>query len=270
MNEKSANSTDMINEVISTILSAGKYLLLAKPKKLTSNKDFLTDTDCYSETIIQSILKRKFPEASFFGEEGGGEISRNGYFFIIDPIDGSFNYYHGDHHWGISIAVILDSIPIIGVVYLPAKQQIFFSQRFDSAKFALVKEHQITNSKKTSVKNQSNPFVLMEWVKEKSGGYDHDRVIEILARLDRAGFLYPQIRNATTASLMMIAQGIASGFVHLRPEPFDIAAACLIVEQSGGRVTDLQGNAWSPFTAEKGIVASNGTIHDSLLSVVNY
>jgi myo-inositol-1(or 4)-monophosphatase len=65
-------------------------------------------------------------------------------------------------------------------------------------------------------------------------------------------------------SSMMVASGKADGYILYRPKPCDIAAAGLIVEEAGGKVTDLEGNPWTPYS--RSFVATNGKIHDELLS----
>ena len=67
---------------------------------------------------------------------------------------------------------------------------------------------------------------------------------------------------------MLLATGKVAGFVHLRPEPCDIAASGLIVECAGGKVTDCTGGLWSPLTANRGIVASNGVTHNQILDAI--
>lgn len=254
-------------------LVAGKRLLEVKPTRLVSAKDFLTTADLDSGKIIRQNLAAKFPEILFFGEEDGEVIEETRIQWIVDEVDGTVNFYHSDDHWGISIALVREGHSVAGVVYLPAKKQLFFADK-DAPIAWLAQVDNLGRAGKPeriSVNHEGkadNPLVLLEWVKEQNDGLDHQRVVETLSRLDQSGFLYPQIRNATTASLMMVAQGIAGGFVHPRPEAYDIAASCLIVEQAGGKVTNLIGEPWSSFSAEKGIVASNGVIHEELLAAV--
>lgn len=250
---------------------AGQYLLTATPTKLVSPKDFLTDTDLESERLIRRELVRNFPEIPFFGEESDGKVIAVGEQWVVDPVDGTVNFFHRDDHWGVSIGLVRDGIPVAGVVYLPAKCQMFSTKVGRPTYMFPIENGHIGAPTPVSVSTDDEtrkPLVLIEWVKERNEGRDHRRVVEMLSRLDEK-FLYPQIRNASTGSLMMVAKGVASGFVHLRPDPFDIAAACLMVENAGGRVTNLAGQPWNVLSAEKGIVASNGIIHEQILEIVN-
>ncbi len=255
-------------------LVAGKRLLEVKPTRLVSAKDFVTTADLLSGQVIRQNLAARFPEIPFFGEEDWKIIEKTEIQWVVDEVDGTVNFYHGDDHWGISIALVREGRSVAGAIYLPAKKQLFFAGE-DAPVAWLAKVDDMGHAGKPemiSVNHEGEadkPLVLLEWVKEQNDGRDHSLVVDILARLDWSGFLYPQVRNSSVASLTKVAQGIAGGFVHPRPEPWDVAAGCLIVELAGGKVTNLAGEPWSPFSAEKGIVASNGLIHDELLKAVS-
>ena len=103
--------------------------------------------------------------------------------------------------------------------------------------------------------------VWTDWTKG-----DNRRVIAIMDKLkDRTR--YPQLRLCCTASMLWVATGKIEGYVHDAPESFDFAAASLIVERQGGMVTDIEGRPWTPFS--KSIVATNGLIHNDLLSILH-
>lgn len=263
----------MMEVMISASLKAGNYLLQFKPTRLASAKDFVADADLFSESLIRKHLAEQFPEIPLFGEESNETIGQNESQWIVDPVDGTLNYVHRDSHWGVSIAFAQKGRSVAGVIYLPVKKELFWACRGSKAWRAGIDEKGNLSAsvlvRANQEKRSGKPLILVEWVKEKNSGQDHRRVVEILSQIDQAGFLYPQVRNASTASLMMVASGQAAGFVHMCPEPFDIAAACLIVEEAGGKVTDFFGNPWSPFAVEKGIVASNGVIHEELLYAIS-
>lgn len=76
-----------------------------------------------------------------------------------------------------------------------------------------------------------------------------------------------QLRACCVASMIALAEGKIDGYFFPTPQPFDIAAAALIVEKAGGKVTEWDGSPWNAFS--KSIVASNGVIHDELLKLIN-
>lgn len=238
-----------------------------KSRRLESRKDFLTDADLKSEEVILRTLAAEYPNIPSFSEEKGGTESKEGYLWIVDPIDGTINFFLQDDHWGISIALAEDGYTIAGVVYLPARKQLFSASRDIATRLRLVEERKSewTNPRVNQEDNLASSQFCVGWGKEESGGNDHKRVYDVIARLDRHT-LYPQIRNSATADMMMVACGKIAGYVFLKPEPFDIAAAGLIIERAGGKVTDVNGNPWGSFS--RSLVASNGVLHNDLLRII--
>jgi myo-inositol-1(or 4)-monophosphatase len=217
--------------------------------------------------MIEVELSKEFPNIPYFSEEGVRKAVVSGYQWIVDSLDGTVNYFSGIPDWGVSIALSYDSRPTIGVIFLPANEQLFsVTQKFDWPLLTEVKEGNQVPIKVSKDTSLANSQVWTDWVKERHGGADHQRVRDIFRILGEKT-LYPQIRLCCTASMMAVAQGKIAGYVHPGPEPFDIAAAGLIVEKAGGKVTDMQGNPWSPFS--ESIVATNGLIHEALLEVLN-
>lgn len=251
-------------------VKAGRMLERLQPKsrRLKSRKDFLTDADIKAEKIILNTLTAEYRQIPQFSEEKGGIGSKKGYLWIIDPVDGTVNFFLQDDNWGISIALVKDGLTVAGLIYLPAKRQIFRALRGKPAKFRQIRDKN-AKWKDISVgqeKYPSNSQFWIEWGKEEHGGDDHKRVYKLIEKLDHHS-IYPQIRNSTIADMMVVACGKISGLVFLKPEPFDIAAAGLIIECAGGKVTDINGNKWSPFSLS--MVASNGVLHRDLLRIIN-
>ncbi|KKW12496.1 MAG: Inositol-phosphate phosphatase [Parcubacteria group bacterium GW2011_GWA2_49_9] len=250
-------------------INAARVLAKMQPKskRLESRKDFLTDADLASEKVILSALAAKFPDIPVLSEEKGGAETKEGYLWVVDPIDGTINFFLQDDHWGISIALVKNGRTIAGVVYLPARGQMFSASSEHAATCRLVgkKQSAQTHIKVATGGNLHDEQIWVEWGKEGHGGTDHAKVYDLLERLDRHT-LYPQIRNSTTATLMAVACGKIAGAVIPKPEPFDIAAAGLIVERAGGTVTDMSGKPWGPFS--RSLVASNGLLRNDLLRIL--
>lgn len=247
-------------------VDAGKLLVQMQPKikRLEARKDFLTDADLKSEQVILSLLASEYPDIPSLSEEKGGDEVAEGYLWVVDPVDGTINFFLGDDHWGVSIALVKDGRTIAGVVYLPARGQLFSASR-DRASKLLLGDNRTIDLKVSGESNLAESQFWVGWGKENHGGEDHKKVYDAIIKLDRRT-LYPQIRNSATADMMMVASGKIQGYVFLNPEPFDIAAAGLIIEQAGGKVTDKDGNPWGAFS--RSLVASNGILHDELLSII--
>ncbi len=260
-----------LNKVISVMemaaINAGDMLIgiQSKSKRLETRKDFLTDADIKSEEIILRALASEYPDIPSFSEEKGGEVIKNGYLWIVDPVDGTINFFLQDDHWGISIALVENGYTIAGVVYLPTRKQIFSASRDISARFRHIEEIGWTNIEVNKENNLANSQFWIGWGKEKHEGNDHKAVYNVIEKLDRQT-LYPQIRNSAVADMMMVARGKIMGYVFTNPEPFDIAAAGFIIERAGGKVTDMNGNPWNPFS--QSLVASNSIIYNDLMRII--
>lgn len=87
--------------------------------------DLVTAADRDVETFIQQSLATHFPDDGILGEEGASSKGRSGRVWVIDPIDGTFNFVRGSEHWGVSIGLFEDNAPSFGVVNLPARKEIF-------------------------------------------------------------------------------------------------------------------------------------------------
>lgn len=248
-------------------LKAAEALEKMQPnsRRLKSRKDFLTDADLQSESIILKTLSEYYPDVPSFSEEKGGIEKKEGYLWIIDPIDGTINFFLRDDHWGISIALAENGKTIAGVIYLPAKKQLFSASHTTPTRLRYIPHQDSSPVRVNHEESLTNSQFWIGWGKEKHGGKDHEKVYTLIANLDQHS-IYPQIRNSATADMMVVAQGNIMGYILLKPEPFDIAAAGLIVEQAGGTVTDAQGNPWGPFS--RSLVASNGVLHTELLHII--
>lgn len=240
---------------------AGTMLLTQQPRArmIKQNyKDFVTEQDQTAEKIICDYLAAGHPDVAVFAEERGGEPRRMGRLWIIDPLDGTKNYFRQDDHWSVSIAYVEDGRTSAGVIFLPGKNLLLSTHRSFENSVRVEPDEQ----SEFRVSRQSDLKSARLWTDWSKG--DQRVVLRAIEKL--LGGEPPQIRNCCTAGMIAVAMGRVDGFFHVAPEPFDFAAAALIVEQKGGRVTDLDGNPWHPFSPS--IAATNGLIHEELLTVL--
>ncbi len=245
----------LLEKVIAIAEEAGGVLLKLQKsvKELKKDrKDFLTDADLVSNNIIVSRLKSLDPEIPIYSEENEGILLGEGKMWVIDPLDGTINFFHQDYLWGVSIALAENGKSIIGVVSLPTLSQAFgvteggeVIVRGDVS-FGVRKESRLSGAQ-----------IWTDWGKKS------EDVISLLPKLKKVS-LYPQIRGCATASLMAVATGKICAYIHPHPAPEDFASAALIVEKAGGKVTDLQGKSWNIFSSS--IIATNGILHEPILN----
>ena len=236
----------------------GQALLKIQPKvrKLPKRRgDIVTNADLMSHSLILKGLQTIIPEVPIFSEEGKETIRKTGRItWIVDPIDGTFNFIHRDVFWGVSIALVENQQTQLGIVYLPALNRLI----------GVTKEGKVITKGNLILRVRpdrelSEALIWIDWDKKA------EITPSVFVKIGRVG-LRPQVRQCCSASLLAVATGNISAFIHPGPGPEDIAAGCLIVEKAGGQVTDSDGNSWTPFSDF--IVASNGLLHEQILEAI--
>lgn len=219
--------------------------------KRKSNGQLVTEADIQSEKRIIEKISNKFPEHSILSEETG-EIKRNSdYNWIIDPLDGTNNFAYQLPHFGVSIALEYRNEVILGVVYLPFFNELYVAEKNKGAS---------VNNKPISVSKRELNDALM--IYESELYFNNKKPLKNLDKLVVSVFA-TRIFGAPSLGLVSVASGKADIYILFAVEPGDIAAGGLIVEEAGGRVTDLDGRFWSPY--KKQLVATNSKIHAEIL-----
>ncbi len=172
------------------------------------------------------------PDAHFIGEEDAVQkFSPEGKFFIVDPIDGTTNFIKDYHMSCISVALVVDGVAELGVVYNPYSDEMFYAQRGQGA---------FCNGMRLHVSNEplENGIVVFG-----TAPY-HEEFGKKTFKLAHAYFKKAlDVRRSGSAALDLcaIAAGRAELFFELILAPWDYAAGGLIVEEAGGVITDSDG-----------------------------
>ncbi len=227
-----------------------------------SNKEginnLVTEADHAAEKAIFEVIQKEFPGHYLLSEETGEVIQDSSFKWIIDPIDGTVNFANGIPICCVSIGVEQDGQMILGAVYNPILNELFFAQRGFGA---TLNDKIIRVSDKTEVIKSCMvtgfPYTYLD---EPNGP------LEVFTKLIRNGVPVRRLGSAAI-DLCWVAAGRFDGFYEHKLNAWDSAAGFLIVEEAGGRVTDFEGKPYSPYQPH--IVATNGKIHDELVAVVN-
>ena len=217
--------------------------------------DLVTQADRESEEAIKELLLSRFPEAGFLGEEGGSEGSRD-VRFIVDPLDGTVNYAHGFPFYGVSLALEAEGVIQAGVVMDTARGETFYALRGEGA---------YLDGRPIRVTERAE---LLGSLLATGFPYDVAKDPENLTYFTRAlkrGLLVRR-PGAAALDLAYVAAGRLEGFWEVKLNPWDVAAGWLLVEEAGGRVTDLEGKPYR--LGHRYIVASNGRVHQALLEAL--
>jgi myo-inositol-1(or 4)-monophosphatase len=219
--------------------------------------DPVTQFDLKAEKFITSRIKKLYPAHAILAEEGTAVISTSPYRWVIDPLDGTVNYAHGFPMYCVSIAVEYEEQPIAAAVYDPERDEMF------TAGLSLGSS---LNGRKVHVSQETRlDRSLLATGFSYKVSTDRKNNLGLFARMVKTA---QAVRRPGSAALDLcwLACGRIDGFWELKLYPWDTAAARLIVEEAGGRVTRLNGRPY--FIFDRDILASNSGIHRAMQRVL--
>ncbi|MEO0485011.1 MAG: inositol monophosphatase family protein [Pseudomonadota bacterium] len=253
-----------LNVMINTARKAGRSLVkdFAEVEQLqVSTKgpgDFVSKADIAAEEIIREELTRARPTYGWLAEEGGetaGEDPTRRW--IVDPLDGTTNYLHGMPHWAVSIALEHKGKIVAGVIYDPAKDEMFYAEKGVGA---------YMNDQRLRVSGRRSMIECVFATGLPFGGRrDLPETLQDLARLLPAT---AGVRRWGAASLDLayVAAGRYDGFWERNLKPWDLAAGIVVVQEAGGFVEALDPEAGIVETG--GIIASNDPIFPAFSKII--
>jgi len=220
--------------------------------------DLVTEVDHACEAHIIETLSRERPEDAILAEEGGG-TDREGapWRWVIDPLDGTTNYAHGYPRFCVSIGVEHNDVREVGVVYDPLLDECYEAVRGNGARL---------NGRALRVSGEAN---FGDALVATGFAYDVRRSSEDnLAQFAQVVKTARAVRRDGSAALDLcyVAAGRFDGFWELKLHPWDVAAGLLIVDEAGGRTSDLKGGP-APRSG-RSVAASNGHIHPALIDAL--
>ncbi len=220
--------------------------------------NLVTEVDHASEKLIMSIIAESFPDHFILSEEVGEIVMDSEYKWVIDPIDGTVNFANGIPICCVSIGVEYQGKMILGAIYNPFLEEFYFAEK---SKGSTLNEKPIHVSRKEEVIKSclvtGFPYTYLD---EPNGP------LEVFSKLIRKGVPVRRLGSAAM-DLAWVAAGRFDGFYEHKLNAWDSAAGFILVEEAGGRVSDFNGDVYSPYQPH--IVATNGLIHDELLKWVN-
>lgn len=217
--------------------------------------DVVTETDRETQRRVVEVLSERDPTATIVGEENGAAktVPETGRAWVIDPIDGTFNFVRGLHYWTTSVAATIDGEPVAACSVLPALDRTYIADDTN----AFLNGDSISVSERTGGRSTTVAPIIPPSYGERS--VYSDGVGELFEQFGTTARLC-----SAQATFAQIARGALDGAVTpQRPNPWDSLAGAQLVRTAGGVVTDLDGERW---TAESdSMVVSNGVIHEELL-----
>ncbi len=234
-----------------------------------SRFDFVTEVDGASEKLITGFLKECFPDHLFFGEEAISSsaededalidtLPQDRYIWVIDPIDGTTNFIRGIPLFAISIALVYNSEVVVGVVYDISRDLLYYTAKGEKS-YCNAEEIHVseTDSYEKAIAITSFP------------AHDIEARHKILSKVMEHGRDLMSLRIYNCAALA--ACSLAAGQTDIYVEPgihlWDFSAGKLLIENAGGRFSDVDGRAFHMH--EKDVLATNGKLYERVLATLN-
>jgi myo-inositol-1(or 4)-monophosphatase len=229
-----------------------------------SKRDVVTNADYASERLVIDAIKARFPGDAILAEESGehsgvlrDDGSHNGRTWVIDPLDGTVNYANGIPYYCVSIGLVVDDRPSVGVIFDPARDDLYDATADGPARLD-------GTPIRASTKETLSDYVVSLAVIGK-GGLMRERRIAPRIRIHRR-------MGSAALSLAYVGNGRFDAFVQNGGlSPWDVAAAGLIAERSGAVVTSISGGSWWNPTVRgprTSIVAAPAAQHGPLMELL--
>jgi myo-inositol-1(or 4)-monophosphatase len=219
--------------------------------------DFVSRADLNAEKVLKEELRGARPTYGWLAEEGGEEEGQDPTRrWIVDPLDGTTNYLHGLPHWAVSIALEHKGQIVAGVVFDPAKDEMFFAEKGAGAWM---------NESRLRVSGRSRMIEAIFSTGLPFGGRsdlpatlkDLGRILPVCAGVRRWG--------AAALDLAYVGAGRYDGFWERRLKPWDLAAGVIIVREAGGLVEPM--NPGGDILADGEIVCANEALFSGFAKV---
>ncbi|MDJ1174310.1 inositol monophosphatase family protein [Roseofilum capinflatum] len=220
--------------------------------------DIVTEADKASEAVILEILQRHFPDHGILAEESGKLGDRQSrYLWAIDPLDGTTNYSHGYPNFSVSIGLLIDGVPQVGVVFDPSRQELF---RAAQGLGATLNRQAIAVSATPTL---ADSLLVTGFAYDRRETDDNN-----YAEFCHLTHLTQGVRRGGSAAidLAYVASGRLDGYWERGLSPWDITAGIVLVQEAGGTISAYNG---SPLKIDSGrILATNGSLHDPMVEAL--
>ncbi len=232
-------------------LFAGKLLRKSfrqrKRVKAVAAHDIKLEIDDQAQELISKLLLKEFPDHGIYGEEGVVGDQSSDHQWIVDPLDGTVNYFYGIPHFCTSIALRLDNQIVVGVIYDPIRDEMWAGQKGEVSKL---------NRSPIHVSNRAELAETVISIGLAKTGETIDTNFPLLQQMIHR-VRKCRVLGSAALDMAYVACGRLDAYIETGISLWDIAAGCLLVENAGGTV-DLRPR--QNMKDKYSIVASNGLI----------
>ncbi len=235
-------------------ISTERYRSADLHVSLKPDRSHVTDADQAVERAIRERVAAARPDDTFYGEEYGHDAPSHRQ-WVVDPIDGTANFLRGVPVWAALVSLVVDGVPVVGVVSAPALGRRWWATQGGGA-FSTEHEGPLRVSGVRDLADASLSFNGLEyWI-------DAGRLPQLL---ELTGRVWRTRAYGDFWSYMLVAEGALDIAGEFDLQPYDMAAVAVVVEEAGGRFSSADGQ---PGPWHGSAMATNGLLHESVLEVV--
>ncbi|MEO8130512.1 MAG: inositol monophosphatase family protein [Bryobacteraceae bacterium] len=223
--------------------------------ELKGEYDLVTEADRASERLVVERLRTHFPSHGIVAEEGGGHESSSGFRWYVDPLDGTTNFAHGFPVFNVTLALEQAGEIIAGVIFDPTRQEMFTAEKGGGA---------YLNNRRIQVSKTK----VLEDSLMATGFPSRRRHLNVNIHFYyQLAMITHGVRRAGAAAidLAYVACGRLDGFWEFGLNPWDMAAGLLLIEEAGGRTSDMHGAPSSVHGPH--LLTDNGLLHEETLQL---
>ena len=250
--------------VVETAVTAGKLArdMWSQPRQISQKgfRDLVTDADIATQQCITDAVQARYPDHGFLTEEEDSQLPTSGpIIWIIDPIDGTTNYSRQIPEFCISIAACRPTPdgyePLAAAIYDPMRDELFSAAKGQGATVQISGAAPIPMQVST-IANTREAVMTIDWSASSRARVD---IMSLVNKLAQDSFT---LRAIGTAALAMtwVAAGRVDGYLNMRLRPWDVAAALLLLQESGGSIVQPNGKPIVWDTVGMACVATNGRL----------
>jgi fructose-1,6-bisphosphatase/inositol monophosphatase family enzyme len=226
-------------------------------KEWKSDNSPVTETDLKVNTLLLKEVKKHFPDHRVLAEEESMMEGDGEFVWVCDPVDGTIPFSHGIPICTFSLALTRNGESILGVVYEPFQNRMFTAFKGGGAFLNGEKIHVSSSNQLRGTAGEYEMYESAQFDVSKLGS--HLEMNEGVKLMKLCSIVYPS---------MLVAMGELAFTIFPGVTAHDGAAVKIIVEEAGGKVTSLYGEDQRYDAPLQGFIASNGILHDELLSLV--
>ncbi len=228
----------------------------AVPKK---GNDFATEVDLAIERQVVSALEAA-TGIDVHGEEFGGAAVDSPWIWVLDPVDGTFNYAAGSPMAAILLGLLHDGDPVAGLTWLP-----FIDVRYTAVAGGQLVKNGVPQPSLTRTELADSPVGVGTCSADSRGRFPGRYRVAVLENLSRVSSRL-RMHGSTGIDLVYVADGILGGAISFGGHVWDHAAGVAQVRAAGGIVTNLAGEPWTP--ASRSVLAAAPGAHDEILEIL--